>query len=224
MRKIFLFGILFFTLELTLHAQTNTPNPYWSGGLNLGYNNGFGVQGSLVISNFAEYFPFSARFGIGYTSVNPGNPAEARVIFINDATNGVPEKSGYVWDFRMDLLYPVKLFSLHKSFLFFGPRYSQFTADFKFIDGNEFFTISSNQWGLGLGAQSNFLLARRLDLVLTTGFDYYFSSIIEGHDTSYGPDGEIINGRKNFTYTDADKAINQPKFVIKAMMGFNYYF
>ncbi len=224
MKRILLLCLIFFILQLSTFAQTASLNPYLSGGLNLGYNNGLGIQGNITISNFAQDFPLSIRFGAEYTSVNPGDPIEARVIFINDATNGVPEKSGYFWDFRMDFLFHMKIFSLHKSYFYIGPRYSQFTADFKFIDGNEFFTINSNQWGLGLGAQSNFLLTRRLDLVLTTGVDYYFSSIIEGHDTSYGPDGEIINGRKDYTYTDADNAINQPKFVIKAMMGFNYYF
>ena len=224
MKKILIFCSLLFIMIAGISAQTIGINPYLSGGINFGYNSGLGVQGNLTISNFARDFPVSFRLGVEYTSVNPGNPIDARVIFINDATNGVPQKSGYVWDFRMDFLFHMKIFSLPKSFFFIGPRYSQFTADFEFIDGNEFFTINSNQWGLGTGLQSNFLLARRLDLVLTTGFDYYFSSTIEGHDTSYGPDGTIINGRKNFTYTDADNAINQPKFVIKAMMGFNYYF
>lgn len=222
MKRNFLFALIFFILQLSILAQTS--HPYLSGGINLGYNTGFGVQGNLTISNFAKDFPFSVRFGVEYTSVNPGNPAEARSIFINDATNGVPEKDGYVWDFRMDFLYKMKILSMNRSYLYIGPRYSQFTANFKFIDGNEFFDISSNQWGLGAGVQSNFSLTGRLDLVLTAGLDYYFLSIIEGHDTSYEPDGEIINGRRNYTYQDADNAINQPKFVVKAMMGFNYYF
>ena len=220
--KTYLYTLIFSIIGLNTFAQTT--NPYLSGSINLGYNSGFGVQGNLTISNFAQDFPFSLRLGIEYSSVNPGNPIDARAIFINDATNGVPEKSGTVWDFRMDFLYPIRIFSLPKSYFYVGPRYSQFDANFKFIDGNEFFDISSNQWGLGTGVQSNFLLTRRLELILTTGFDYYFSSVIEGHDTSYGPDGVIINGRRNYTYTDADNAINQPKFVVKAMMGLNYYF
>ena len=225
MRKYYLFGFIFLILQLSIFAQVNNnPNPYLSGGLNVGYNTGLGFQGNLTISNFAQDFPFSLRFGIEYTSVNPGSPEEARIIFINDATNGVPEKNGNVWSFRMDFLYHVNIFSMRRAFFFFGPRYSQFTGNFQFIDGNEFFSISSNQWGLGAGLQSNYLLTHRLDLVLTGGLDYYFSSAIEGHDTSYGPDGEIINGRKNYTYNDADNAINQPKIVVKAMMGFNYYF
>ncbi len=224
MKKITLVALLYLVLQSGSFAQTYSPHPYLAGGFNLGYNNGFGLQGNLTISNFAMDFPFSVRLGIGYTSVDPGSPAEARVIFINDATNGVPEKSGTVWDFRMDFLYHVKIFSLKRSGLFIGPRYSQFSGDFRFIDGNEFFNISSNQWGVGLGAESSFALASRLDLVFITGFDYYFKSTIQGHDTSYSPDGETINGRKNYTYSDADQAINQPKFIYKAMVGFNYFF
>jgi hypothetical protein len=39
---------------------------------------------------------------LAYTNMNPGNPADARKIFINDATNGDPEKSGWMWDVRFD--------------------------------------------------------------------------------------------------------------------------
>jgi hypothetical protein len=223
MKKNFLLLLFCLLLQISSIAQSN-PGPYLSAGIDLGYNNGLGSQGFLTISNFTQDVPLSIRLGLGYTSVNPGDPVEARSIFINDATNGVPEKSGRVWDFRMDFMLPVQIFSFKKSSLFFGPRYSEFTAEFDFIDGNEFFNINSNQWGVGFGVESDFLITHRMDLVLTTGFDYYFLGIIEGHDTSYGPDGEIINGRKDYTYQDADRAINQPKVVYKAMLGFNYFF
>ena len=222
MKKTFLFLLFTFLIQISIAAQSNS-NPYLSAGMDLGYNNGLGVQGNLTISHFTKDIPISARIGLGYTSVNPENPVDARSIFINDATNGVPEKSGSVWDFKMDFLIPVQIFSFERSSLYFGPRYSQFTADFRFIDGNEFFNINSNQWGVGFGVESNFSMTHRFDLVLTTGFDYYFLGIIEGHDTSYGPDGEIINGRKDYTYQDADRAINQPKLVYKLLVGFNYF-
>ena len=140
MRKIFLFVLFYSLLHVNTIAQNNS-NPYLSGGMDLGYNNGLGVQGNLTLSNFTQDVPLSVRIGLGYTSVNPGDPVAARSIFINDATNGVPEKSGKVWDFRMDLLFPLQIFSFKKSNLFFGPRYSEFTAEFDFIDGNEFFNI-----------------------------------------------------------------------------------
>ncbi len=224
MRNLFLFGLLLLIPFKLVFSQEITPHPYWSGGLNAGFNSGLGIMGTLRISNFAEDFPFSLRFGIEYTSVDPGDPNAARSIFINDATNGVPQKSGYIWDFRMDFMHKVNFMGLPKTFLYIGPRYSMFTAVFDFIDGNEFFNINSNQWGLGGGAESDFRLSGRLSLVFNAGLDYYFLSPIEGHDTSYQPDGLIINGRKNYTYKNADNAINQPKIVFKVMMGFNYDF
>jgi len=224
MRKVLFGGLFYLIFQINICAQINQPHPHVSGGLNLGYSSGFGIQGNLTITDFALDFPLAIRLGLGYTMVDPGNPVEARVIFINDATNGVPEESGSFWDFKMDFLYPIKIFNLKKAFLFAGPRYSLFSGDFNFIDGNEFFTISSDQWGIGAGAEAGFLLSPKFDFVLTTGFDYYFSGMIEEHDTSYGPDGEIISGRRDYIYNDADKAINQPKFIIKAMMGFSYHF
>ncbi|MGE5805328.1 MAG: hypothetical protein ACM34M_06010 [Ignavibacteria bacterium] len=224
MKKLILSLITCLFFQFDSAAQNNELHPHLSGGLNLGYSGGFGIQGNLSISDFALDFPLSMRFGLGYTMVDPGNPVEARIIFINDATNGVPEESGGFWDFKMDFMYPVKILSLKRAFLYAGPRYSLFSGDFKFIDGNEFFTISSDQWGIGFGGEANFLLSQKFDLVVTTGFDYYFLGTIEGHDTAYQPDGEIISGREDYTYEDADNAINQPKFVIKAMMGFNYRF
>jgi hypothetical protein len=224
MKKLFLLGLFIIVPSLTVFPQTSTPQPYWSGGLNAGFNSGLGIMGNIRLSNFAEDFPFDIKLAIEYTSVDPGNPNAARSIFINDATNGVPQKSGYIWDFRMDFMHRVNFLGLPKAFLYVGPRYSMFTAVFDFIDGNEFFNINSNQWGLGGGAEADFLLTGRFALVFNAGLDYYFLSEIYGHDTSYDPNGTIINGRKNYTYQSADNAINQPKLVLKLLMGFNYYF
>ena len=224
MKKFFLLGLLFFIPGVVAFPQNSTAYPYWSGGLAAGYNNGIGIMGNIRISNFAEDFPISIRLAIEYSSVDPGDPNAARSIFINDATNGVPQKSGYVWDFRMDFMHRVKFFGLPKAFLYAGPRYSMFTATFDFIDGNEFFNINANQWGLGGGAETDFPISGRFAIIFNAGLDYYFLSEIYGHDTSYDPNGTIINGRKNYTYQSADNAINQPKLVLKFMMGFNYYF
>jgi hypothetical protein len=124
----------------------------------------------------------------------------------------------------MDLLHSIKLFSLRKSFLFAGVRYSMFTAHFKFIGGNEFFDVTSDQWGLGGGLESYFALGSNLDLIITAGADYYFSGTLNGHDTAYSPDGESINPREDYTYEDADNSVNQPKILPRVMVGFNYRF
>ena len=224
MKKIFLCGITFLIPLTAMFSQNKNPSPYWSGGLNAGYNSGIGIMGNIRLSNFAEDFPFAIRLAIEYTSVDPGDPVAARSIFINDATNGVPQKFGFIWDFRLDFIYKVKFLGIPKTFLFAGPRYSMFTAVFNFIDGNEFFNINSNQWGFGGGIETDFPISDRFAIAFNTGLDYYFLSEIYGHDTSYFPDGTIINGKKNYTYQSADNAINQPKLVLKFLMGFNYYF
>ena len=224
--KIFLTFLFFISIFGNLYSQSYnnsfTAGPRFYAGIVTGYNGGFGLQLSGTISNFAKGFPLSARFGVGYTSTDPGSPTDARKIFINNATNGIPEESGWFWDLRMDLMLPVKIFS--ESFLYAGPRYSMFTANFEFIGGNEFFDITSDQWGLGGGLESYFALSSNLDLVINAGADYYFSGTITGHDTAYSPDGENINPREDYTYEDADNSVNQPKILPRVMVGFSYGF
>ena len=43
--------------------------------------------------------------GIGYTTLDPGNASDARRIFINNATNGVPKKKGKAFDYRLDFMW-----------------------------------------------------------------------------------------------------------------------
>ncbi|MBD3257469.1 hypothetical protein GF377_03470 [candidate division GN15 bacterium] len=205
-------------------AAVNRPGPELSGGVVLGYYGGFGIHVNGMVSNLAQDFPMSIRFGLGYASVAPGEAAAARRIFINDATNGVPEKSGRLYDFRMDLMYPIKVLKLKRAFLFGGPRYGRFVGNFKYIGGNEDFDVKSNQWGFGAGIETFFAMSPVLDLVLTAGVDYYTDATLTGHDTSYNPDGDNANPRDDYTYDDADEAIDQPAFEPRIMMGFRYRF
>lgn len=201
-----------------------TESTRFSAGLILGYDSGMKFQGYGMVSHFAENFPMNARLSIGYSFVQPGDAAAARRIFINNATNGVPEDKGRILDFRLDLMYPVNLLSIERAYLFGGPRYSRFTGNFKFIDGNEDFDITSNQWGIGTGLESYFAMSPRIDFVLSVGLDYLFESTLKGHDTSYSPDGESVNPREDFTYDNADDAIKQPKLEPILMFGFSYNF
>ncbi|MDX9857502.1 MAG: hypothetical protein RBT76_06920 [candidate division Zixibacteria bacterium] len=198
------------------------PRSEFSVGLSLGYH--YGVSGQIhgMVRGFAEDFPLSARLAIGYSKAGPGSALDSRRIFINDATNGFPEKSGRVWEFRGDLLYPVRLLNLERAYIFGGPRYAMFTGNFKFVGGNEDFDVRSDQWGLGTGLQGFFRMNPRVDLVLTLGIDYFFESTLTGHDTSYSPDGEDVNPRDDYTFDDADAAVNQPELEFQAMFGFSY--
>ena len=214
--------IFFFTGSFTFASSNLGLSPKFYGGVVLGYNGGFGGQLNVSMTSFQSGFPLSIRFGFGYTNVDPGRPADARKIFINDATNGTPEENGYIWDLRLDLMVPVNL--LYNSNVYLGPRYSMFTGNFNFVDGNENFDITSNQFGLGAGFLTQLLLVPNLYLVLDGGADYFFQSTLKGHDTAYSPDGDDVNPRQNYTYDDADKAVNQPKILGRFMIGINYGF
>ncbi|MBD3402042.1 hypothetical protein GF420_04035 [candidate division GN15 bacterium] len=194
----------------------------FSAGLVAGYHSGLSAQVYGQASGFAENLPLSARFSIGYSSTGPGSALDARRIFINDATNGFPEKSGRIWAFRFDMLYPAEFLSLERAYIFGGPRYAMFTGNFKFVGGNEDFDVTSDQWGLGSGVQSFFRMSPRIDLVMTVGVDYYFEGTLTGHDTSYSPDGEDVNGRDDYTFDDADEAIDQPELEFQVLLGINY--
>jgi len=196
-------------------------------GLNTGYNNGFGVQTNFTVYNLIQDTPIHLRVGIGYTNLNPGIAADARRIFINNATNGTPEKKGFSVDYRLDFLIPVDF--IQDSYLSIGPRFTNFKSNFNYIGGNENFDITSNLWGFGAGAGNFFKINDQLNLEISAGLDYYIASTLTGHDTSYSPDNENINPRDDnqndnieFTFDDADNAINQPKFMPRVMIGINY--
>jgi len=195
-----------------------------SAGILTGYNRGYGMQGNLTLHD--NNLPFELRIGVGYSFLNPGNAADARRIFVNNATNGTPEKSGRSIDYRFDFLIPKSIFGISHSYLILGPRGSAFKGSFTFVGGNEEFEVTSHQWGGGAGFESHFNMSKKMDLVIDAGLDYYIPSTLFGHDTSYSPDNDNVNTRNDnqnndepFTYKDANKAIYQPGFMPFAMIG-----
>jgi len=229
MRRILISSLLLFLLSASaVEAQdvgtSTTPGARFSSGFMMGYGSGFGVEAFGVASNFAEGFPLQAKLGIGFTSVDAGSPPDARRVFINNATNGIPEKNGQTWDFSLDVGYPVNLFSMKRAFVVGGVRHARFKGNFKYVGGNEDFDVKSSHWGVGAALQSYFAMGGRFDLVLNGGLDYFFSSTLMGHDTAYAPDGTAVNPREDYTYTDADSAIGQPKLRPILMLGVNYRF
>ena len=191
-----------------------------------GYNRGYGIQGNVGLTNVGNDNPIELRFGFGYTWLNPGNALDARRIFINNNTNGTPEKSGRSIDYRLDFIFHKPIFGLKHSYIVMGPRGSSFKGNFAYIGGNEEFDVISNQWGLGLGLENRTSLATNLSLIVAIGLDYYIPSTLHGHDTSYSPDGDNVNPRNDnenddepFTYKDANEAISQPGLMPYAMVG-----
>jgi hypothetical protein len=197
---------------------------FTAGALAGGTFQGPGLEVQATAAEFAQGFPFILRFAAGYYSLDPGNAEDARRIFINDATNGVPEKRGHFIDLRLDFLYPVEWFGWQRLYLYGGPRRLLFTGNFEYIGGNEDFAVTSNSWGAGMGLEKQYAISRELDLLLCAGFDYQSKSALYGHDTEYAPNGESVNGRKEYTYADADKAIHQPVFVPRLLIGASYRF
>jgi hypothetical protein len=196
-----------------------------SGGLSTGYDAGLPIQGHIMIENIAEGLPLAFRFMVGSSlMLDPGNPDAARRVFINENTNGVPQKSATRWVFGFDLMHKTSILSLNRAYFFGGVRYSRFTGTFDFIGGNEFFDVHANQMGLAAGIESYFRMSPRVDLFFSVGGEYYFPATLEGHDAAYSPDGTTVNQRENFTYSDASSAINQPKFQPRLLIGIGYGF
>lgn len=223
-------SMLLIGISSTSYGQEGVKGPSkFSAGVLTGYNRGYGIRADLTLHNFANELPFELRFGVGYSILNPGNAADARRIFINNATNGAPEKTGRSIDYRLDFLFSKSIFGLNHSYLVLGPRGSSFKGNFKYIGGNEDFDVTSQQWGVGGGIESHFKMAQKLNLVIVLGLDYYLPSTLHGHDTSYSPDNDNVNPRDDnenddtpFTYKDADKAIDQPRFMPYIMIGLNF--
>ncbi len=213
--------LLCFTAAMLLPIAPALQAADHSAELQVGYSRGFGVLLSSTVSGFAEGFPLDLRYGVGYTSLDPGDPLAARRIFINDGNNGTPTESGRTWDLRFDLIYDLEFFKKAETFAFAGPRYSRFTGSFRYVGGNEEFDVTSRQWGIGGGVESHHRLLdnEKVVLVVSAMLDYYLEAPLNGHDTSYRPGGGDVNARRNYTFADADGAIRQPKLVPRIMVG-----
>jgi len=227
-RILILISILMLNFGGEIQAQTKT-NSKTSISLQTGYNRGYALMGSFTIHQLAEGLSGNLRFSVGMNWLDPGIGLEARRVFINNNTNGTLEKSGRSFDFRVDYMMPSSLFNLKNSYLTFGPRYSSFKGTFDFVGGNEKFDVTTQQWGVGLSLDNYFKMNKQWDISFSVGADYFFDSTLTGHDTSYSPNGESTNPRNDnqndntpFTYDDADKAINQPKFMPRIMAGLLY--
>jgi opacity protein-like surface antigen len=193
-------------------------------GVQAGLRAGIGVEGNAMVKDFAEGFPMALRLAAGYSRREAGKADDARRIFINDNTGGTPEEKAWLWDLRLDFMYDFGWSSSADIYVTGGVRYSMFTANFKFVDGNEDFDVTSNQWGLGAGLEGYFNITQKLQFVVSGGVDYYFPSTLKGHDTEYNPDGDDVNPRDDYTYDDADDAVNQLSWEPRALIGLSYWF
>lgn len=202
-----------------LHVPLPARSLECSGTLLFGYDGGPAGSAETAVNGFLPDSPLSARLGLGRTSRPAGNALEARRIFINNATNGTPEKGGWTWIARLDLVHPIGHLGGGALSVFAGPRYSSYTARFRYVGGNEEFDVTSGQWGWGGGVETALPMGGRTQLMFRGGFDYFLEAPLHGHDTRYDPDGEDVNPREDYRYSDADGAIEQPGLVGRALAG-----
>lgn len=180
-------------------------------GIGFGATAGLGAQADITFHEFTRDVPLSLRFSGAYSGRDAGNALDARSVFINDNTNGTPEQSASTWQMRLDLLFPATELGSVPVLIGAGVRKAYFTASFDFVGGNEKFDVTSDPWGAGLFAEGSFEVNERLDFTLLLGADYFFDARMEGHDTAYEPDGDDVNPRNDYTWDDADDAVNQPQ-------------
>ena len=188
-------------------------------GLSLGTNGGLGAEGSVTAYDVAQGFPFSVRLGASLLSVDAGDAVLARRVFVNEATNGSPEKSAHRWDLRLDLRHQIQGSRFHGAWGYFGPRLSLFRATYDFAGGNETFDVTTNQWGFGAGIETLYPMGAAVDLSVSVGLDGYANADFIGHDSTYSPDNTNVNPKEAFTYASADKAVNQPRLAPRLMVG-----
>jgi len=58
-----------------------------------------------------------------------------------------------------------------------------------------------------------------VDFTLQAGLDHFFDASLEGHDTTYDPDGDHANPRDGYDYDSADDAVNQPTLEFFGLIG-----
>ena len=165
--------------------------------------------------------PLAFDLGVGHAFVDPGDAAAARRVFINENTDGTPEKSGGVWDFRADAVWKLKVWRIDDAGLFAGVRYSMFRGRFKYVGGNEDFTISSDAWGVGVGARATWPVTHRLAVTAALSLDWFPTQTLYGHDATYSSNN-VNNGRENFTWSDANAAVNQPWLLPSFLVGMSW--
>ncbi len=191
--------------------QASTPGIAFSVGGMAGWADGTALQLFAVAQRVGGSIPLQARLRLGWDQVDPGNSLDARRVFINDATNGTPQKWGRTADVALDVLVGTRRLPGDEAFWVLGVRHSFFLANFRYVGANEEFTIRSTPTGFGAGGESRFRLGSATSLVVDAGLDYFLATSFEGHDTSYEPNGQDINPREGYAWKDADAAINQPR-------------
>jgi hypothetical protein len=198
-----------------------------------GYYKGASVMGAVGFRDIFTKVPVGFELQGGHSWTSPGDGTLARDVFINGADNGDEDQQsdGNVWDFGLNMVYPLnQTYGPVKFFVFGGPRYAHYDGHFDYVGGNEDFDIIANSWGLGGGLRGVMPLGKGIDAILQVGLDYYFPTSIYGHDATYYPNNSNINARQNqeenagytYQYADAVNATTVPRLRPRVMIGIQF--
>ncbi len=191
--------------------------------LAVGYYDNLGITLGLRIDE--QDFPVFAQGRIGTTyQMDPGNADDARLIFINGNQGGSVEEYGQSFLFALDLGWKAYSRDSMRLELVVSGLVNRYNANFAYIGDNEDFTVKTTAFGFGLGGNLRILLSeRRSSLIVKCGMEFFPDTKFEAHGTYYyNPDNEDDNPREDYTYEDADKAVNQPGFRPYVMVGIVY--
>jgi len=211
--------VLFAVASLSAHPARGME---LSAGAFAGYQNGFGVHAVGTAGNLIKNVPLGVDLGLGVTWVNAGDPYLARAVFVNDATNGTPQTSASVWDFQLDVVWFLRIPGLEQTGVYLGPRLSLYSGDFHYVGGNEDFTVTSNNWGVGAGFRGAIPLSKHWGLAFSAGLDWFPVLTYYAHDTTYSSNGYSVNPKANYTFSSAYAAINQPYVVPSILVGVSW--
>lgn len=186
--------------------------------------NGYGARGNFGVYPLTHSLPFYIEAGAGmFYQSDPGVAEDARSIFINDNSGGDIEEYGTTLVLSADIGYTfVNSRSIAGSF-YGGPRYSFYRANFTYEGDNEEFAVKHDTHGFGMGLRIESRISQRSSLFAKAGLDYYVPSKLYGHGKfTYNPDDKDDNPRGDYSYEDADNAVNQPTWTPVITVGISY--
>jgi hypothetical protein len=218
MKKILLIT-LFSLLALTLFAL----EPYQE--IAAGYYGDAGISMALRLEESARDIPFFLQMRGAYIyQTDPGNATDARSIFINDNSGGNIEKYGESYLAALDLGWKAKNFDKMSVEYTISGLWNYYMAHFTYTGDNESFTVKSASFGVGAGAALRIPLKNTSNsMIIKGGAEYFPKADLEAHGTYfYSPDGDDDTPRDDYTYDDADDAINQPRFRAFFQVGYLY--
>ncbi|MBB6481209.1 hypothetical protein [Spirochaeta isovalerica] len=191
--------------------------------LAVGYYNDLGVTLGLRLDDSESDFPLfiQVRSGASY-QFEPGNAEEARKIFINDNQGGNIQEYGLSLMVALDAGWKIPVKDNLTAELTVSGLINHYQAHFAFIGNNEAFSVKSTGWGVGLGGGLRMGFSRsRTSISVKAGLEFFPKTRIDAHGTFYyNPDGLDDSPRQDYTYDDADSAINQPFFRPYVQVGF----